>query len=123
MAAEMAVCTGQVACAIMLDLRKAYEHIQVDFLLQQAIAYGLDMCIFRLLLMLYTIDRVIVLGVVATDAMTPLRVVPAGCSFADLMMRLALMELVTRVADSWAGVRLAAVVDDIQILSVGSKMS
>eukprot|EP00972_Heterocapsa_arctica_P009329 1372772-Heterocapsa_arctica.AAC.1 len=31
--------------------------------------------------------------------------------------------MVTRVADSWAGVRLAVVVDDIQVLSVGSKLS
>ena len=91
--AEYADLRGQVTASALLDLSKAYEHILFDRLWAKGIAAGFPLDVLRLLLFCYGMPRRIQLAGVATVVCEPRRAVAAGCSFADLMMRLYLLDI------------------------------
>ena len=122
MHAEYAVAQGQEAAGILIDLRKAYENLHFDHLLTQAREFGFDLRVFRLLIALYSMTRLVQWEGCVAEGCNPTKAVAAGCSFADLMMRLALMGIIGRVQDVWSSIRLVVVVDDIQLLATGSHM-
>ena len=118
-AAEYADSKGLTAISILFDLTKAYEHLRFDLLAARAAQLGFPRELLRLLLSFYSMDRVIVLDSVATAPIQPQRGVFAGCSFADLMMRIVVITTLDPVIARWPSARLANVVDDIQVQSIG----
>ena len=54
-----------------------------------------------------------------SEAVAPRRSVAAGCSGADLCMRLYLMQATDAIIHQWPSVMLGGFVDDLQIMAVG----
>jgi hypothetical protein len=100
-----------VAVTVLFDLSKAYEHILFNVLRGKAAKFGFPLRLLRLLISMYTIPRIVMLAGVATGAFWPLRAVVAGCSFADLMMRVYIMDILDCIAEVWPKAHLGNVVD------------
>eukprot|EP00972_Heterocapsa_arctica_P034932 5142638-Heterocapsa_arctica.AAC.1 len=65
-------------------------------------------------------QRVLKIGSVATHPFSPGNSVAAGCHWADLLMRLALIDILDDTITAWPSVMAAVVADDVQIQAVGS---
>eukprot|EP00959_Pyramimonas_sp_CCMP1952_P158615 3317802-Pyramimonas_sp.AAC.1 len=71
-----------------MDLSKAYEHIPWALLVARARELGFDMMLLRLLIRLYALPRLVTVDGAAMGWRVPQRGAVAGCSFADLCMRI-----------------------------------
>ena len=119
-AAEFATERQQAAASVLFDLKKAYEHIRYDVPRRAAEKHDFPLLLMRLLLSFYSMMRVLSLGNLVAFGCLPMRGVVAGCSFADIMMRLTLIDTLDRVSEAWPSLRLADVVDDFQMLRIGN---
>ena len=122
--AATAECASQIkktSASILLDLSKTCEHLHFDRLRTQGEKHGFPLKLLRLLLQLYGMLRIITLDTITALPCTVLRAVVAGCVFADLMMRQYLLDILDDTAKTWPGVQIANVVDDVQLMAVGSK--
>ena len=117
--AEYASSTGQTAVSALLDLHKAYEHVTHEHLQVQAVKHDFNWKLLRFLLLLYSMDRVILVGRIVTDVVRTGRTIVAGCSFATTLLRLALIGVLDQTAQRWPELHYAVVVDDIQLQGVG----
>ena len=106
---------------MLSDLSKAYEHIRYAALRARAATFGFPLRLLRLLLALYAMDRVLVFDGAAAQPFRPQNGVAAGCSFADLMMRLMVLAAMDAVQEAWPSVLGAAVVDDMQLQTMGPR--
>ena len=119
--AEYAKAVGKHAIAAFLDIVKAFEYIEHFKLKQNAVRYGFSLVVLKYLVAIYTMPRRIRVGQVITAEVVAKRSVVPGDSFADLLMRLAVMPVLDDVAHAWPVPRLhiGVVVDDIQLLAIG----
>ena len=111
----------QLASRRLFDLVKAFENIQHQTLQKNTRYYEFSTALLKFLCRLYRAPRTVMVGLVATDFFRTTRTVVPGCSFADLLMRLAILPSLDRLAEKWPAIFVGAVVDDIQLLSVGDK--
>ena len=118
-AADFATERQQAAVSVLFDLKKAYEHMRYDVLRRAAEKHDFPLLLMRLLLSFCSMMRVLSLGNLVAFGCMPMRGVVAGCSFADIMMRLCLIDPLDRVTEAWPSLRLADVVDDAQMLGIG----
>ena len=119
MAAELAKATDQHAADILFDIQKAYESLRYADLWAKAVRHGFPLVILRLLLVFYTMLRVVRVGMIVTRPVLARNSAAAGCHWADLLMRLALIDILDAVLEAWPYVMPAVVADDIQLLAMG----
>ena len=118
-AAEIARSLGCSAAAVLIDLRKAYDHMEHGLLTKCWHDRGFNGTLARYLVEQYKAGRLVVSeGAVGADTF-PARSVVAGCAFADLAIRAFLFVPMTTAVIRWPAVRGVAVVDDLQFLAVG----
>ena len=120
-AAEYATCMGLVALSILFDLSKAYEHLRFHLLAAKANTLHFPLRLLRLLVALYKMDRAVTLDGATSAPFSPWSGAVAGCSFADLTMRIFIICALDAVKAHWPSIRPAAVVDDIQLQSIGTR--
>jgi len=117
--AEYARATGKDAAVALYDLVKAFEFIRHRWLKEQAIKHGFNLLVLRFLLGLYSMPRRIRVGKIFNSLFRVFRTVVPGDSFADLMVRLTVIDVLDEVVEHHRGLQVACVVDDVQFLAVG----
>jgi len=119
--AEYARMIGKEVAVALFDLVKAFEHISHWWLKNQAEKFGFNKVVLRFLVGLYSMPRRLRIGMLVTSLFRVFRTVVPGDSFADLLMRLAVMSVLDDVTVTYKGqgLHLACVVDDIQFLALG----
>ena len=117
---EYAFFTKQCVNLTLYDIVKAFEHVSHDFLIQQAIEYDFDLSLLRWILALYRMERRIIVDGVCTAAVRARRSIVPGDSFADILMFLSLIGAADTVAHRYPHAYIGMVVDDLQVLNLGS---
>ena len=87
----------------MFDICKAFEHVNHQFFIEQAVIHGFDLCLLRWIINLYRVARHIVVGGVCTKAVHAWRTIVPGDSFADILMFLALVSATDSTAHRYKG--------------------
>ena len=105
---------GHTVISVLPGMRKAYEHLKWRVLWRKWQRHGFPLELLALLLELYAMPRVVMLKRAVSHAVNPLQAVVAGCSFADVMMRLHFLAILDDCHATWPSASLANVVDDIQ---------
>ena len=119
--AEFARATQQSSSAFLFDVVKAFENIRHPVLQRNGARYNFSVIILRFLLMMYRMPRTVRIGKLATSKVCAGKTVVPGCSFADILMRLALMPTLDSLCERWSHIHVGAVIDDIQLLAVGDR--
>ena len=119
MAAEHAKARGECAASVLVDIQKAYENIRYSDLWAKAVRHKFPLHVLRLLLTMYSMTRMVKVGNVATAPFSALNSVAAGCQWADLLMKLSLIDILDDVVEAWPSTIPAVVADDVQLLATG----
>ena len=116
---EWSAAVGRCSASYLLDIRKAFEHIRHSDLWDVARRRGFSLTMLAWLLNTFTMARRLqVLGGLSQEVRATRSVVP-GSSFADILMRLAVVEVVDATRVRWPLISLAVVVDDVQATVYG----
>ena len=111
---EWASEVGKSAVTFLLDLVKAFEHVRHPLLWEAARRHGFSLTALAWLICTFRLERrVCFTGGLAAPVCATRSVVP-GSSFADILMRLAVVDVVLAAARRWPRMTVAVVVDDIQ---------
>ena len=99
---------------------KANENISFKDLVDKDISLNFNMMVLRFLIGFYRMGGVIMRNAACASVFFPSNAVVAGCSFADLCMRIILTPILDTLALRYERVMAAVVVDDIHIHYVGA---
>ena len=102
----------------MFNICKAFEDVNHQFLIEQAVIHGFDLCLLRWIINLYRITRHIIVQGVCTNGVRAWRTIVPGDPFADILMFLCLIGAADKVACLYPGAYTGIVVDDLQVLSL-----
>ena len=120
LAGEFAQATGQAAASALIDLEKAYEHINHEYLWKMAIKHKFNLRLLRFVIRLYQGPRIVMANGIATNTVYALSSsVVAGCAHAAALMKLTLVDSLDYVAARWPAAVATVVVDDTQFQMVG----
>ena len=117
--AEWSHAVGKHSATYLLDIRKAFEHITHQHLWEVAGRHGFSRTWLAWLIGAFRMQRRLqVIGGVSEVVCASRSVVP-GSSFADILMRMAVMEVAAEAQRRWPLLSLASGVDDLQGTSWG----
>ena len=119
--AEHATYMGQTAASSLLDIAKAFDSVDHEWLQAQAKKHHFHLGILRFLLALYTMPRILVVKGVAAKhgigARATRSIVP-GESNADVLMMLSLLTPVDNAVKMYPSVHVGMLADDLQMLAI-----
>ena len=119
---EYAVNRGLSAATALYDIVKAFENINHQHLINQAVKYGFNLCVLRWCIRCYRMRRVIVVQGVATNQVCTSKTVVPGDSFADILMFLSILSALDNTVKEFEQLHIAVVADDIQFSVVDTPL-
>jgi hypothetical protein len=112
---------GWESATLFLDIKKFYDHIDLETLCVEALRQGFPLWLMAPLVQLYTFPRSLQYEGIASILVHATRSIVAGCSCATTMARVLLVAALRRVQQAVPPAMVRNVVDDISLQAVGPR--
>jgi len=112
---------GRATASICWDMRKFYERMSFDRLVQQAAKYDFDPTILNVALNAYRMGRVLTYNGQAVNPMYASHGIIAGDSLSDSLVKLYYIDIFKRLEQEHPLVTFDVYIDDIQISATGPR--
>ncbi len=119
--AECAAGAGATYGQLLLDLEKAFEVVDHEALVREAVAVGFPLPLLRLSLAAYCLPRALSIEGVYSHLIDPCRGITAGSGMATAELKVLLYRLLAAVAAKHPQVKLSVYVDDVSAEAIGPR--
>jgi len=112
---EAATHREQAAATLLWDVVKAYENIEYNHLIDEAVAVKLPLTILRLNIAAYSVEKFIMTNCMVQRGARASRAIGAGCGAATTLIKVHYLRPFGNVMKKIPGLRLKVFVDDVQL--------